>query len=132
MSLNASLSSVSKTLGVSLHISEGKVHGSGVVSFPGTPNLPAMEFTMSPMSHSYNNQLCIMFHLSGDLHFLVSCYPATGAICIFMVDGSKFKGAVPSLNPTMNLKEAISLLGAGVVASYFYQNGSGWSPLSLK
>lgn len=130
MSLNSALSSMSKSLGMEVSIVDGKLVGGGVISFP-SGDAPAMSFTATPVCHSYNNQLCVLFHLSGDLHFLLSSNPATGAVCIFFLDGSKFPKGLPPLPPTSNLKEVMSLLKVGVVKSHFYQAGSGWSPLKL-
>lgn len=135
MSIELSLYKISDTLQLPFTYKDGKVSGSVerlVKSLVGV-NIPIKLKAVKLFS---NEQVGLLAHVIGDLFVLVSHYPKTGMVSLYLVDGNELSmdgvKTPPDLfiSKKMNLREVVTGLKKAIVASFYYKEG--WKKLNLQ
>lgn len=123
---------LSSVLGVPLELStSGKICGGGVGSQSAVPGFPDIAFNLRVMASFVGAQVGAVFHVSGELFFLVSVNLASGAVMLIVIDGALLgRGFYESIGPSASISELLPLMSGGFVKAV-WNAGGGWKPLSL-
>lgn len=134
MTLDLSLYKLADTLQIPLSVSNGKILGSQKMTWKTL----GMEIpiTLKAEKMYAGEQVGVLFHVLGDLHIIVSHFPKTGTVSIYMVDGSKTNMDGVKCPPekliskTMVIKEVMAGMVGAVVCALYWKQGE-WKTLTL-
>lgn len=131
--LSRSLYRISDIMNVTLRVKGTEVSGSQMAKVP-SGDFGLMPVNVTALALYSNAQTGVLFHLGGLLYAVVSHYPKTSGVCLFLFNG-KTLGADPKqvagkFNPEMNLDQVFALIRRDVVAAFQYTNHT-WKSVKL-
>lgn len=134
MSIDLSLYKIADAMQMALKYQNGKVSGEQCMTWETMGQ--KLPFTLKAEKLFAGEQVGVLFHVMGDLYIIVSHFPKTGTVSIYMVDGSKTKingvKCAPEklISKKMILKEVVESMGPALVKAHYWKQGE-WKPLAL-
>lgn len=135
MALELSLYKLADAIQVPLTYENGKVWGEREAKLVSPLDF-TLPFKIKARKFFMNEQCGVLAHVRGDLHLIISHFPATGSVSLYLIDGSKlFMDGVKAppelyISKTNGMREVFTALKHAMVVAFAWK-GNKWSPLKL-
>jgi hypothetical protein len=129
--ISRGLDRVADTIRVPLNYANGTTQGADRMVYTAGQGME-IETVVRCVKFFFNTHVGVLTHIMGDLYFLSSWFPDTGATIAAVVDGKVLTdaGKTPSsvITRDMSMKQVLDALGDSVVRMYLWRDKK-WSPM---